>query len=97
MAETKSSEKRQNESRKRLDRLSSLSAESMKVISESIGVSRLSEDTLQCLAEDATYKLKEILQVRILASNDASRINLILWAIICRASLSDIYQKFYSQ
>lgn len=56
-----SSSRRQNESKKKLDR-SSLSIESMKVISESIGVNRLSEDTLLCLAEDATYRLKEVLQ-----------------------------------
>lgn len=63
MAESMYSRRQTSEPKKRTDRPSSFSMESMKVISESIGVNRMSEDTLQCLAEEATYRLKEVLQV----------------------------------
>lgn len=45
------------------DKMSVLSGESIKAISESTGIARLSDDTLRFLAEDATYRLKEIVQV----------------------------------
>nr|XP_039250317.1 transcription initiation factor TFIID subunit 6-like isoform X1 [Styela clava] len=50
------------ESKVRPDRFSAFSSESVKTVSESAGVARLTEDTLSCLAEEATYRLKEIIQ-----------------------------------
>ena len=40
-----------------------LSQESMKVIAESIGVGNLPDEAAKDLAEDVSYRLKEILQV----------------------------------
>ena len=40
-----------------------LSAESMKVIAESIGVGNLPDEAAKDLAEDASYRLKIIIQV----------------------------------
>lgn len=40
-----------------------LSQESMKVIAESIGVGNLPDEAAKDLAEDVSYRLKEIIQV----------------------------------
>lgn len=40
-----------------------LSQESMKVIAESIGIGNLPDEAAKDLAEDVSYKLKEIIQV----------------------------------
>jgi transcription initiation factor TFIID subunit 6 len=40
-----------------------LSTESMKVIAESIGVGNLPDEAAKDLAEDVSYRLKEIIQV----------------------------------
>lgn len=42
---------------------SSLSGESVRVIAESVGVTSLPEEAAIHLAEDATYRLKQTLQV----------------------------------
>ena len=41
-----------------------LSQESMKVIAESIGLGNLQDEAAKVLAEDISFKLKEIVQVR---------------------------------
>ena len=45
-----------------------LSTESMKVIAESIGVGNLPDEAAKDLAEDVSYRLKEIIQVRLMTS-----------------------------
>lgn len=61
MAESRKQNKK-SEKRVRPDRFSAISAESVKTVGESANVARLTEDTLSCLADDATYRLKEIIQ-----------------------------------
>ena len=42
---------------------SNLSGESMKVIAESVGISGLQDEAAVHLAEDASYRLKQVIQV----------------------------------
>jgi len=42
----------------------SFTAESVKVVAESIGVSGLTDDALHYMADDVTYRLKFVVQVR---------------------------------
>ena len=47
-----------------------LSQESIKVIAESIGVGNFPDEAAKDLAEDVSYRLKEIIQVRVFLPRD---------------------------
>lgn len=47
-----------------------LSQESIKVIAESIGVGNFPDEAAKDLAEDVSYRLKEIIQVRVFLHRD---------------------------
>lgn len=40
-----------------------ITPESVKVVAESIGISLLPDEAAECLAADATYRMKQIVQV----------------------------------
>lgn len=42
-----------------------LSGESVKTIAESIGIANLTEESISALADDATYRLKILIQVSV--------------------------------
>ena len=71
-----------------------LSQESMKVIAESIGVGNLPDEAAKDLAEDVSYKLKEIIQVYLFFNYFT---NLDLFFVYCkiqRATVSKYYRYF---
>ena len=45
-----------------------LTAESIKLISESMGISNLNDEAINLLIDDGTYRLKQLAQVRIVFS-----------------------------
>lgn len=61
---------------------SQLPGESIKVIAESVGISGIPDDAASVLAEDSSYRLKQIVQVSLLPNITSTGIQLLTFDLM---------------
>lgn len=61
-----------------------LTIESIKLISESMGISNLNEEAINLLIDDGTYRLKQLAQVSLVSCFFACLLNYPLWKNVWR-------------
>lgn len=66
-----------------------LTIESIKLISESMGISNLNEEAINLLIDDGTYRLKQLAQVRLASCFFACLLNYPFWKNVRRLANRD--------